>query len=957
MPEPQERLREHIHLLGDLLGETIIEQEGRALFDQVELVRSLAKASRGEGQTPGETPGQREGPHGEATPQEALDQLLALTHRLSLTEARGVLKAFASYFQLVNLAEEEERVRVLHARGRRAHEDGDAPAESIAAAVQHLAAAGVTADAMQALLDNLYVQPVFTAHPTEAKRRTILTKHQHIAHLLHEMDFHTLTAEEEQRTLDALREEIVSLWQSDETRLRQPGVVDEVRNGLYFFDQVLFDLTPQLYRSLAAALAAAYGDHAFTLPTFLRFGSWIGGDRDGNPFVTVTTTEDALREHKALVLRLYQRAIDNMHGHLSTSARYSITPELEASINADAELYPDDAGGIAARYPMQPYRHKMAYIYRKLTATAEANRRPWRADHLPRPGTYRDAGEFIADLRLMQDSLRRHHGARLADGRLAVLVQQAEVFGFQLATLDLRQHAERLVAALAEVFARYQLAEDYAALPEAEKVRLLTAELAAGRPLSPARLDFSEDTNETLELFRLVHRAHERIGPDSVQNFIISMTTGASDVLGVLLMARDAGVADRLDIAPLFETRADLQAATGIMESLFAHPAYLEHLARRGHSQQIMLGYSDSNKDAGYITANWELRQAQHALPAVCRRHNIRLTLFHGRGGTIGRGGGPTNRAILAQPPESVSGRIRLTEQGESITNRYANSELARRHLDQIIHAVLLRSVPLPSESLRPDAETQHPAQGTPPAEASTPGEVQGEWNAVMQALAEQGHAAYRTLVHDTPALLRYFQDATPIDAIGRLNIGSRPARRKATQRISDLRAIPWVFAWAQSRAGLPGWYGLGSALAGWAGEDTGRWQTLGAMYRDWPFFHVLIDNAQVSMRQADMTIAEVYAGLADEETRTAIFPAVLSEYRRTEDALLRVTGQHDLLDNETWLQRSIQLRNPYIDPMNYIQVALLRRWREATGMEAEALRESVLLSVNGVAAGLRATG
>ncbi|OQA42464.1 MAG: Phosphoenolpyruvate carboxylase [Chloroflexi bacterium ADurb.Bin325] len=933
MSEPQERLREQIHLLGDLLGATIIEQEGRALFEQVEAVRSLAKASRGEGETSSRPAA--------AARREALEQLLALTGRLSLADARGVLKAFASYFQLINLAEEEERVRVLHARDRRAHQEGAAPAESIAAAVQQLAAAGVTAAAMQALLDNLYVQPVFTAHPTEAKRRTILTKHQHIAYLLHEMDFHTLTVEEEQRTLEALREEIVSLWQSDDTRLRQPSVVDEVRNGLYYFDQVLFDLAPLLYRSLRVALAAAYPGHTFAIPSFLRFGSWIGGDRDGNPFVDVAATEDALREHKALVLRLYQRAIDNMHGHLSSSARYGITPELEASISADAALFPEDAASIGARYPMQPYRHKMAYVYRKLTATAEANRRPWRADHVPRPGTYRHAGEFIADLRLMQESLRRHRGERLADGRLAVLVQQAEVFGFHLATLDMRQHAERLVAALAEVFARYHLAADYAALPEAEKVRLLTAELAAGRPLSPARLDFSDDTNETLELFRLVQRAHERIGPDAIQHYIVSMTTGASDVLGVLLMARDAGVADRLDIAPLFETRTDLQAAPAIMESLFTNPAYQEHLARRGRGQQIMLGYSDSNKDAGYIAANWELRQAQHALPELCRGYGVRLTLFHGRGGTIGRGGGPTNRAILAQPPESVSGRIRLTEQGESITNRYANSELARRHLEQIIHAVLLRSIPSDIQS----------------AEVAEPHAAHGEWDAVMQALAEQGHAAYRALMHDAPALLRYFQDATPIDAIGRLNIGSRPARRKATQRISDLRAIPWVFAWAQSRAGLPGWYGLGSALAGWAGEDAARWQTLAAMYRGWPFFHVLIDNAQVSMRQADMTIAEVYAGLTDAETRAAIFPRILAEYRRTEAALLRVTGQRDLLDNEAWLQRSIHLRNPYIDPMNYIQVALLRRWREATGMEAEALRESVLLSVNGVAAGLRATG
>lgn len=917
MTEPQEILSEQIHLLGDLLGQTIIEQEGCPLFELVEECRALAKGRRA----------------GDAAAHAAL---LARIQGLGLGEARGVLKAFAAYFQLVNLTEEQERVRVLHQRAARAHAAGRPVDETIAAAVQQLRAEGVPAEAVQALLDELAIQPVLTAHPTEAKRRTILAKLRRMAFVLHELDFHTPTPDEVAEAHAALREEIVSLWQSDETRLRQPSVMDEVRNGLYFFDEVLFDLVPGLYRRLAAVLAESYPGHAFRVPRFLQFGSWIGGDRDGNPFVTPAVTEETLREHKALALRLYQRGLDRMHGHLSTSARYGISAELQASIEADAALLPDEAEKVAARYPMQPYRHKLSFIYRKLGATAEANRRPWRADHLPRPGAYQDATEFLADLRLLQTSLRQHRGERLADGRLGTIIQQAEIFGFHLATLDVRQHVERHTRALAEIFARYGLAQDYAALPEAEKARLLTAELLSARPLAPARLDFSPETNETLELFRLIRRGHERVGVEAIQNHIISMTTGASDVLAVLLMAKDAGVDAALNVVPLFETLADLQAAAGIMDALFANPAYAAHLVRRDRNQQIMLGYSDSNKDTGYVTATWELRRAQQALPSVCAAHGVRLTLFHGRGGSIGRGGGPTNRAILAQPAESLRGRIRLTEQGETITNRYANRELAQRHLEQIIHAVLVRSL-APGET--------------------TPSARNGHWAATMDALSAAARVAYRGFVHDTPALLRYFQDATPIDAIGRLNIGSRPARRRATARIDDLRAIPWVFAWAQSRAGLPGWYGLGAALDAWAGDETDRWAALAEMYRGWPFFRALIDNAQLSLRQADLPIAELYAGLAEEGAREAIFPALQAEYRRAEVAILRITGGRDLLEDEPWLQRSIQLRNPYIDPMNYLQVALLRRWRDASGVEAEALREAVLLSVNGVAAGLRNTG
>lgn len=916
MTEPRDDLGEQIHLLGDLLGEAIIEQEGQTVFELVEAIRGMAKASRA----------------GDAA---ARERLLALVDALPIGWARPVVKSFAAYFQLVNLAEEEERVRVLHERAIRAHARGEPMDETIAAAVRRLRDEGLDAGEIQTLLDNLFIMPVFTAHPTEAKRRTVLTKLNRILNALHELDFHMPTPNESAAASAALREEIVSLWQTDDTRQRQPTVLDEVRNGLYYFDTPLFDLAPRLYDELAAALARSYPHDAFRIPTFLRFGSWIGGDRDGNPFVTPAVTEEALREQKARALRLYQRAMDRMHGHLSVSARFGISDELARSLEADARLFPDDAPRLAARYPGQPYRHKLAYIYRKLGATLEANEAPWRADHLPRPATYAGVEPFLADLRMIQASLRDHRGARLADGRLGNLVRQAEVFGFHLATLDVRQHAGRHRAALAEVFARYGLAEDYVALSEERRCALLTAELLGARPLAPARLDFSAETNETLEVFRVIRRAHERVGAQAIESYIISMTTQPSDVLGVLLMAKDAGVADALDVVPLFETIGDLHAAPAIMAQLFANPAYAAHVQRRGRSQQIMIGYSDSNKDGGYLTANWELHLAQRALPAVCEAHGIRLTLFHGRGGTIGRGGGPTNRAILAQPPESVRGRIKITEQGESITNRYGVAELAHRHLEQVIHAVLLTS-------------------GRRPALPQARG---GAWEAALHALSASAERAYRAFVHDSPAMLDYFHAATPINDIGRLNIGSRPARRRATAAISDLRAIPWVFAWTQSRAELPGWYALGSALAEWAREDEARWALLRTMYTEWPFFRAMIDNAQVSMGKADMPIAGVYGTLADCEACARVYLALAEEFERTAAAILRLTGQAELLDQAPWLQRAIRLRNPYIDPMNYIQVALLRRLRAAAGEDAQALNDVVLLSVNGIAAGLRSTG
>ena len=910
----RDRLSDQIHLLGDVLGQTIIEQEGQPLFALVEEVRALAKAHRAGDEPAGE-------------------RLLRRVEALPLPEARGVVKAFAAYFKLVNLAEDQERVRVLRRREREAHASGESAIETMGAAVAELKACGLSAEAMQQLLDRLLIMPVFTAHPTEAKRRTVLTKLAAISEILDRLDFARPGPEEERQAHEELREEIVSLWQTEETRAYKPDVMDEVRNGLFYFETVLYDLAPDVVRALERSVAEHYPG-ARVDPTFLRFGSWMGGDRDGNPFVTTAVTEETLRAHNEVALRLLRRGIERLHGHLSTSERLGVDRALLESIEEDRALFPEDARRAQERYQDQPYRQKLLYVYRKLGATLEASSRPWRADHRVRDGAYESASDLLLDLRLLQSSLRHHRGERLADGRLGTLARQAEIFGFHLATLDLRQHSTRHSSALSEVLARYGLAAGYADASEEQRCELLTREILAGRPFAPHRLDFSPETNETVDLFRRVRRAHERVGPAAVDTYIVSMTHGPSDLLSVLLLARDAGVSDRLDIVPLFETVADLHSAPATMEKLFRNPAYARQLKARG-GQTVMVGYSDSNKDGGYLTANWELHLAQRALAAVCREHAVSLTLFHGRGGTVGRGGGPANRAILAQPPDSVNGRFRLTEQGESITNRYSNPALARRHLEQLVHAVLVAS-----GLKRPPS----PSRG-------------GAWEQAMNSLSPLAEQAYRGLVHETPALVRYLHGATPLEDIGRLNIGSRPSRR-GSGGLDDLRAIPWVFSWTQSRVTLPGWFGVGSAFEGWAGSDEERWRLLGTMYREWAFFKTLVDNAQLALRGADMLIARVYATLADQADREEVFPRLEQEYRRSEAALCKLTGQRDLLDEAPWLQRSIRVRNPYIDPMNYVQVALLRRLHAGPGeAEAEELRGAIRLCVNGIAAGLRNTG
>ena len=637
---------------------------------------------------------------------------------------------------------------------------------------------------------------------------------------------------------------------------------------------------------------------------------------------------------KETALKQYNIAIDELYHHLiPATTRVTVSDELRESIAADLKLVPEEELEVLERFRMEPYRQKLILVFRRLRATRAENEHPW--DNRSRnPRAYHDVDELMRDLRVIERSLLANKGERLAHGRLRTLIRQVEVFGFHLAMLDIRQHSSRHRETIAEILATYGIFADYQALAEADKVAVLTREIRAVRPLT-AQLHFSAPTNETVQLFRLMRRAKEEIDEDAVQTYIISMTNTASHVLEVLLLAKDAGLLGRIDIVPLFETVSDLDAAPQIMTTLFENEAYRHHLEARSWCQQIMIGYSDSNKDGGYLRAHWMLFLAQRSLARLCSQFDVQLTLFHGRGGTISRGGGPANRAILAQPPESVRGRVRLTEQGEVISTRYANLALARRHLEQLVNAVLLTA------GRRPQFAQEE------------------LWAQRMDSLSELAFQKYRSLV-TRPGFITYFHEATPIDHIGALNIGSRPARRKATQDISDLRAIPWVFAWTQSRVNLPSWYGVGTALDHWCdqGQNQLRLAELREMYQHWPLFSTLIDNVQIGLAKADMEIASLYAELTGEATRSAIFTEILDEFRRTEQMVLIVAGADQLLDKEPVLRRSIKVRNPYVDPMNYLQVALLQQLKvEQDPERRRQLTAAVLSSVNGIAAGLQNTG
>ena len=915
--EVRDRLSATIHFFGDLLGRVIRAQAGEPTLALEERVRALAKEVRA---VPGPGPAA---------------ELRALVARSTIGEARELLRSFSAYFALVNLAEQLQRGWVLRDRARA--RPSVPRAESIAAAVTGLCAEGVSAGALQGWLDAAEIVPVFTAHPTEARRRTTLERLRRIADVVERLHAPELLPGEADEIGRRVEEEIVVLWQSDEVRAVRPTVLDEVQNGLYYFEAGLFELVPRLYRDLEGALAASYPGHAWRVPPLLRFGSWIGGDRDGNPFVTPEVTIEAARRLRVAAIRRHLATIEDLGGRLSQSTReVGVSAELLASLATDDARDAALAAELGRRHLHEPYRRKCGHIRAKLARSLDHAARhcpvfcrdaPLLADG----GRYHRRDELLADLHVLERSLLAHGGAAVARGALRDVMREVEVFGLHLATLDVRQHSERHAAALAEVLAGAGVCADYRALDEDARVALLSRALEDPRPLVPVRPAYTPESREVVETFRAVAAILGELAPESIQTVIVSMTRGASDVLAALLLAREAGV--DVDIAPLFETLADLGAAPAVMRACLRVPAYRAHLRGRGGVQEVMLGYSDSNKDAGFVAANWALYRAQRELREVTAAEGVELRFFHGRGGAIGRGGGPANQAILAQPPGSVGSRLRLTEQGEVIADRYGLPVLAQRHLEQLVNAMLRAGF----------------ANPTAPEPA---------WERAVERLAALARDYYRALVYGDPDFVRYFRAATPIAEIGRLNLGSRPASRKKSDRIEDLRAIPWVFSWMQSRHTLPGWYGLGYALEVFA-EEPGAIDLLQKMYEAWPFFRTMIDSAQMILGKADLHVAARYAELVpDRAMAEAIFGRIEAEHGRAARMICQVARAGEILDYAPILKRSIALRNPYVDPMSYIQVELLERLRAAPGgPDHEALEDAIMLSISGIAAGLKNTG
>jgi len=894
------RLGAAIRSLGNSLGRVITRLEGPETFETVETLRKLAKARRA-------------GDHA------AEGRLAGAVGGLDPVAAFNQAMAFTLYFELVNLAEENFRIQLLRER-RRAWLKGEArpQRESIEAAIVELKSRGLEAAQVQAILDRIAIELVFTAHPTEAKRRTLLEKLRRLGALLR--------GERADVDPESVEREIASLWLTDRSRVARPEVADEARTGLWYFDTTLFETLPRLQADLVRALARHYPT-VRAPETWLSFGSWIGGDRDGNPNVTAQVTADVLLLHRRLAVEKLRLAARELSRTLTVSDRRDTISPAVRRLARESRHFSKHLEQIGHRYPHEPYRLLLGLLRERLAhAAVEVKDSSVLAAETVGDELCLSTPTVHETFRVIRESLAAGRGALLANGELVEAEHNLAVFGLHTARLDLRQHSSHHENAVAEVLGR----ADYPRFTEAEKRQVLLAALDTARVLSAGQVAaFGAATRHVVEPLRLAALAAAKFGPQALGIYIISMTDEVSDLLEVEYLMRIAGA--ELPVAPLFETLDDLQRAPDILTAYFTLPG-----RQAPAHQHVMLGYSDSNKDCGYLTANWALYEAQETIARVGHAHRVRITLFHGRGGSIARGGGPAAKAILAQPAGLRGGGIRVTEQGEVLSTRYHDPDLAHRILEQMAYGVFL---------------------GTEAAQREP--DVPAEWREAMAAMSEAGFASYKALVHDDAEFLDFWRQATPIDEISNLKFGSRPTYRKATQSVADLRAIPWVFSWMQSRFNFPGWYGLGAALEAGLARKNGR-RLLREMHAKWPFFQTLIDNAQLTLRKADMGIAELYAGLVeDPRVRKRILGILRDEFARTERAILAVTGQRQLLGKEPVLRRSVELRNPYIDPLNFIQIDMLRRLRggRLEAAEAEAARRVVELTINGISGGLKNTG
>ncbi|MGA0572552.1 phosphoenolpyruvate carboxylase [Variovorax sp. VNK109] len=934
----EQPLVDDIRLLGRILGDVIREQEGVDAYELVERIRKLSVAFRRDAD------------------QEANGALKKLLKGLTDDQTVSVIRAFTYFSHLANLAEDRH-----HIRRRAVHERaGDTQEGSIEVALARLRWAGISPRAIATTLANSHVSPVLTAHPTEVQRKSILDAERGIAQLLtardeiraHAQPRDALTPRELAANEAQIRSRVMQLWQTRLLRFSKLTVVDEIENALSYYEATFLREIPKLYAELEGALGQN------KVHSFLRMGQWIGGDRDGNPNVSAQTLEYALRRQAEMALRHHLTEVHYLGGELSLSARLV---DVSEDMQALAARSPD-----TSEHRMdEPYRRALTGMYSRLAATLKALTGGDAARHAVAPqNPYLSAEEFLADLRVIEASLDANHGAALLSQRLRPLIRAVEVFGFHLATVDLRQSSDKHEEVVAELLRVAGIEADYPALAEEERRTLLLRLLSDARPLRVMDAEYSPLAQSEIAIFEAARRLRDAFGKQAIRHYIISHTETVSDLLEVLLLQKEVGLmrgrlvdpaagaskkrgqgksaneaTTGLIVVPLFETIEDLRNAAPIMRAFYALPGIARLVQASGAEQDIMLGYSDSNKDGGIFTSNWELYRAEIALvelfDELANSHNITLRMFHGRGGTVGRGGGPSYQAILAQPPGTVRGQIRLTEQGEVIDSKYANPEIGRRNLETLVAATLEATLLQPT---KPASRAFHEAAAQ---------------------LSQASMAAYRALVYETPGFTDYFFSATPIREIAELNIGSRPASRKASQRIEDLRAIPWGFSWGQCRLTLPGWYGFGSAVESFLSQSGSRKEGLALlqkMYRQWPFFRTLLSNMDMVLAKSDLALASRYSELvSDSRLRKKVFQAIEAEWQRTSDALATITGERQRLAGNAALQRSIRHRFPYIDPLHHLQVELVRRYR--AGQTGERVQTGIHISINGIAAGLRNTG
>lgn len=905
-------LSNNIKELGFLLGDVLKEQEDIKIFEAVENLRSLTKELRSKPET-----------------KKNIKQIVS---KLNLSQSHNVIKAFAIYFILVNAADEVHKIVIDKIRQTNSQYSLQG---SFRQSAKNLKSLKLTTDQLEEILKQIEIIPVFTAHPTEATRQTILRKVLRISKLLLEKELSFLPENDENEIKDKIKTEITLLWQSNEIRFSKITVEDEVMRGLFFFKNVIYNILPKVYNNLEYELNKTL-NYKNEIPTLLKFGSWIGGDRDGHPYVSIDVTKKTFQIHRREIIDLYLNELSNIYEFLSSSTyQKEISQKLKNRVKENERKLRLGKDDEKLREPTEFYRAYLYQIYNKLSNTLSG-----------KGIAYNNSKELLDELDVMKTSLIQNDGEVIVDNWINPFYRKVETFGFHFVKLDVRQNAKLIREAVDELLSIADAVKHFENLTEEEKIEVLQKEIVNSRPLSNPYLDFSENTNKILSEIKIIEWGIQNISSESISDYIISNCENVSDILSVLLLAKETGlvkvskgkiIESKIDILPLFETIGDLRNSKSVMSKLFSLSAYKDQLKQRGRTQKIMLGYSDSNKDGGIVTSNFELYKAQMKLEDVCKENKIEMILFHGRGGSISRGGGPVYRSILAQPPQTIEGKLKLTEQGEMISAKYLIPQTAQKSLETITSAVIEQT----AKSYKKKA----------------PKNIHKFIN-LFETISEEAFQHYRSLVGHK-SFIEYFRTVTPIDIIEKIEIGSRPPSRKKGQDISALRAIPWVFSWTQNRQTISGWFGFGSAIENALNEKSITINELRSMYSDWKFFNALVQNIEMVLTKTDMLIAEEYAKLNQSKGAKEIFEEIQNEYDKSVTYLLKITGEKELLAHDPQLKRTLGLRNPYLDPISFIQINLIKKYRsgELNKRESDKLLHVLRASVNGIAAGIRNTG